>query len=215
VERVPVPEWAFAAMGMRAEKRNFCYADILYPDRRRVNHRRPRQSVPKMRRPETKLWFYSLGASYIDLGIDAIHFRQTELMNGNERDLAHYSQVLELIESYALKYARRRMVLGDSHVPSGGLVRDRWLLMNFHSFPLRIKEVPERPQATILKVGFTDSIGGRSNAGTTPSGWPCGYLPYLVEISTRASRSRVASGSAATTRSLGSRSSPSAFAPTG
>ena len=94
VEQVPVPEWAFAALGRPVEKRNFRYADMLYPDGRRVDHWGRGQSVPDVSRPETKLWFYFLAASYIDLGIEAIHFGQTELMNGNDRDLAHYSEVL-------------------------------------------------------------------------------------------------------------------------
>src|SRR5262249_11933967 len=80
VEQVPVPEWAFKALGLPAENRNFRYADMLYPDGRRKNHWRAGQSVPDVSRPETKLWFYFLAASYIDLGVEAIHFGQTELM---------------------------------------------------------------------------------------------------------------------------------------
>jgi hypothetical protein len=182
VEEVPVPEWAFVALGRPVEQRNFRYAEMLYPDGRRVDHWRRGQSVPDVSRPETKLWFYFLAASYIDLGIEAIHFGQTELMNGNDRDLAHYSEVLALVRSYAARHARRHMVLCDSHVPSGGLVRDGKLLMDFHSFPLRIKEVPEKPQEAVLELGFSDGIYGRSKGGTTPSGWSCAHLPYLVEI---------------------------------
>jgi pimeloyl-ACP methyl ester carboxylesterase len=182
VERVPVPEWALVALGMPVESRNFRYADMLYPDGRRKDHWRAGNSVPDVSRPETKLWFYYLARSYIDLGIEAIHFGQTELMNGNDRDLAHYSQVLALIRSYASEHARRHILLCDSHVPSGGLVRDGQLLMDFHSFPLRIKEVPEKPQDAILEVGFSDGLYGRSKGGMTPSGWSCEHLPYLAEI---------------------------------
>jgi pimeloyl-ACP methyl ester carboxylesterase len=182
VEQVPVPEWAFVALGRPVEKRNFRYADMLYPDGRRVDHWRRGQSVPDVSRPETKLWFYFLAKSYIDLGIEAIHFGQTGLMNGNDRDLAHYSQVLGLIRAYSVKHARRHMLLCDSHVPSGGLVREGKLLMDFHSFPLRIKEVPDRPHEAVLEVGFSDGIYGRSKGGMTPSGWSCEHLPYLVEI---------------------------------
>jgi pimeloyl-ACP methyl ester carboxylesterase len=182
VEQVPVPEWAFVALGRPAEKRNFRYADMLYSDGRRVDHWRRGQSVPDVSRPETMLWFYFLAASYIDLGFEAIHFGQTELMNANDRDLAHYSEVLALIRAYASKHARRHMVLCDSHVPSGGLVRDGRLLMDFHSFPLRIKEVPERQQDAVLALGFSDGIYGRSKGGMSPSGWSCEHLPYLVEI---------------------------------
>ncbi|MBN2476322.1 MAG: hypothetical protein JXB62_17040 [Pirellulales bacterium] len=182
VEQVPVPPWAQAALGQPVEKRNFRYADMLYPNGRFKDHWRRGQSVPDVSRPETKLWFYYLGASYIDVGCEAIHFGQTELMNGNDRNLNHYHQVLLLIRLYAAKHARRHMVLCDSHVPSGGLVRDGQLLMDFHSFPLRIMEVPDKPQEAILKVGFSDGIYGRSKGGATFSGWRCEHLPYLVEI---------------------------------
>jgi hypothetical protein len=132
--------------------------------------------------PETKLWFYFLAASFIDLGIEAIHLGQTELMNGNDRDLAHYGEVLALIRAHAAEHGRRHLVLCDSHVPSGGLVRDGRLLMDFNSFPLRIKEVPEKPQEAVLALGFSDGIYGRSKGGITPSGWSCEHLPYLVEL---------------------------------
>jgi hypothetical protein len=182
VDQVPVPAWAFAALGQPAEERNFRYAEMLYPDGRRRDHWRKGSSVPDVSRPETKLWFYFLGASFIDLGIEAIHFGQVELMNGNDRDLAHYSEVLTLIRSYAAQHARRHMMLCDAHVPRGGFVRDGRLLLDIHSFPLRVMEVPDRPEEAILKVGFSDGLYGRSRGGIAPSGWTCEHLPYLVEL---------------------------------
>jgi hypothetical protein len=182
VEQVPVPAWAFAALGQPVEQRNFRYADMLYPNGRFKDHWRAGHSVPDVSRPETQLWFYFLGASFIDVGCEAIHLGQTELMNKNDPRLDHYSQVLTLIRSYAVQHARRHMVILDSHVPSGGLVREGQLLMDFHSFPLRIMEVPDKPQEAILKMGFSDGIYGRSKGGRTFSGWPCEHLPYLVEI---------------------------------
>jgi hypothetical protein len=182
VDQVPIPDWAFTALGLPVEKRNFRYADMLYADGRRRDHWRRDSSVPDVSRTETKLWFYFLAASFIDLGLEALHFGQVELMNGNDRDLAHYSQVLTLIRSYAAKHARRHMILCDAHVPHGGFVRDGKLLMDFHSFPLRIMEVPDRPEEAILKVGFSDGLYGRSKGGVTHSGWECEHLPYLVEI---------------------------------
>ncbi len=182
VDQVPVPEWAFTTLGMPIEKRKFRYADMLYPDGRFKDHWRQGQSVPDVSRPETKLWFYFLGASFIDAGCEAIHLGQTELMNKNDPNLDNYSQVLTRIRSYAARHARRHMVLCDSHVPSGGLVRNGQLLMDFHSFPLRIMEMPDKPQEAMLKVGFSDGIYGRSKGGSTVSGWSCEHLPYLVEI---------------------------------
>jgi hypothetical protein len=182
VDQVPVPDWVFAALGQPVEKRNFRYADMLYPSGQFKDHWRKGESVPDVSRMETKLWFYFLGASFIDTGCEAIHLGQTELMNRNDRSLDHYAQVLSLIRAYATSHARRHMVILDSHVPSGGLVREGQLLMDFHSFPLRIMEVPDKPQDAILKLGFSDGIYGRSKGGKTFSGWQCEHLPYLVEI---------------------------------
>ncbi len=182
VEEVPVPAGVFAAFGRSGEQRNFRYRDMLYSDGRFKDHWRPGQSVPDVSQPETQLWFYFLGRSFIDAGCEAIHLGQTELMNRNDRNLDHYSRVLGLIRSYAAQHARRHLVLLDSHVPSGGLVRDGHLLMDFHSFPLRIMEVSDQPQTAILKLGFSDGIYGRSKGGKTFSGWTCDHLPFLVEI---------------------------------
>jgi pimeloyl-ACP methyl ester carboxylesterase len=182
VEQVPVPDWAFQALGREVEKRNFRYADMLYADGRRKNQWGRDSSVPDVSRPETKLWFYFLAASYIDLGCEAIHFGQAEIMNGNDRELAHWAEVLGLVRSYAAKHGRRHLVLCDAHVPSGGLGREGKLLLDFHFFPLRIKEVADKPQEAVLEVGFSDSIYGRSKGGVAPGGWRCDHLPYLVEV---------------------------------
>jgi hypothetical protein len=182
VEQIPVPEWAFIALGQPVEKRNFRYADIIYPQGPRRDQWGVGSSVPDVSRMETKLWFYFLAASYIDLGVEGIHFGQVEIMNGNDPDLKHWSQVFSLVRAYAAEHARRHMVLCNAHVPSGGLVRKGHLLLDFHAFPLRIKEVPDRPEEAILQVGFSDGIYGRSKGGITFSGWHCEHLPYLVEL---------------------------------
>ena len=186
VEQVPVPEWALTALGMKPEVRHFRYADMLYPSGKRQDQWGKGSSVPDVSQPETQLWFYFLAASYIDLGVEGIHFGQVEIMNGNDPDLSHWARVFSLVRSYAAKHARRGMVLCNGHVPSGGLVRNGQLLLDFHAFPLRVKEVPgEVPghsQEAILQVGFSDGIYGRSKGGTTFSGWSCEHLPYLVEL---------------------------------
>ncbi len=181
VEQVPVPDWAFVAMGQPIEKRNFRYADMIFPPDHGHNWG-ANAAVPDVTRPETKLWFYFLARSYIDLGFEAIHWGQVDLMGRGDPDRANWSQVLTLARGYASQHARRHMVLCDGHVPSGGMVRDGQLLLDFHSFPLRIMETPDRPQEAILKVGFSDGLYGRSKGGTTYSGWKCDHLPYLVEL---------------------------------
>jgi len=181
VEQVPVPDWAFVALGRPIEKRNFRYEDMIYPQSQRRNWGR-NGSVPDVSRPETQLWFYFLARSYIDLGFESIHFGQVELMAHNDRDLSHWAHLFSLVRDYASQHARRHMLLCDGHVPSGGLLRDGQLLLDFHSFPLRIMETHDEPGHAILKVGFSDGIYRRSKGGMTCSGWKCEHLPYLVEL---------------------------------
>lgn len=182
VEQIPVPPWAFAALGLPVEKRNFQYEAILYPKAQRTRSWGSGAGIPDVSQIETQLWFYFLAVSYIDLGFEGIHWGQMEIMNHNDPDLAHYAHVFALVRAYAEKHARRGMVLCNAHVPSGGLVRDGQLLLDFHAFPLRIKEVPDHSQQAILEVGFADSIFLRSKGGLTSSGWQCEHLPYLVEL---------------------------------
>jgi len=182
VEHLPVPAWAFEGLGRPVEQRHFRYQEMLYPSGRGANQWGRDASVPDVSRPETQLWFYYLAASYLDAGCEAIHFGQMELMNGNDPHLDHWSAVLKRTRDYATRKARRHFVLCDAHVPSGGWVRDGHLLFDFHSFPLRIEEMPETPRKGRLRVGFTDAIYGRSQGGITPSGWRCEHLPYLVEF---------------------------------
>jgi hypothetical protein len=182
VEQVPVPDWAFIALGLPPETRNFRYDAMLYPLPQRTRSWGSNGGVPDVSQTETQLWFYFLAASYIDLGFEGLHWGQMEIMNRNDRQLDHYARLFGLVRTYADKRARRGMVLGNAHVPSGGLVRDGQLLLDFHAFPLRVKEVPDRPQEGVLEVGHRDSIVLHSKGGRTTSGWACDHLPYLVEL---------------------------------
>jgi hypothetical protein len=182
VEQIPVPDWAFTALGLPVEERNFRYDAMLYPPPQRTRSWGNNGGVPDVSQSETQLWFYFLARSYIDLGFEGIHWGQVEIMNNNDPDLAHYAHLFALVRAYAGKHARRGMVLCNAHVPSGGLVRNGELLLDFHAFPLRIKEVPDHPQQAVLQVGYLDSIFLRSKGGRTYSGWECKHLPYLVEL---------------------------------
>lgn len=180
LEGIAVPDWVLTALGLPVVQRNFIYTNIIYP----VGQRRAmgNAQVPDASRLETQLWFYYQAASYIDLGFEAIHFGQVEIMNRNDRDNAQWDHLLTLVRAYAAKHARRHMVLCNGHTPSGGLVHDGRLLLDFHAFPLRIKENPDKSQDAILQVGFSDGIYNKSKGGVTFSGWKCEHLPYLVEI---------------------------------
>lgn len=182
IEQVPVPDWAFTALGLPVEKRNFRYDAILYPLPQRHRSWGTHGGVPDVSQTETQLWFYFLARSYIDLGFEGIHWGQMEIMDDNDPHLDHYAHVFELVRAYAANHARRGMVLCNAHVPSGGLVRDGQLLLDCHAFPLRVKEVPDHPEEGILEVGYVDSLFQRSKGGQTFSGWSCEHLPYMVEL---------------------------------
>ncbi len=182
VEQVPVPDWAFIALGMPLEKRNFRYEAILYPPAKRTRSWGRRGGVPDVSQPETQLWFYFLAASYINLGFEGIHWGQVEIMDLNDPHLDHYAHVFALVRKYAKQHARRGMVLCNAHVPSGGLVRDGYSLLDFNAFPCRVKEVPAHPEDGILQVGYRHSLYLRSEGGRTYSGWSCEHLPYFVEL---------------------------------
>jgi hypothetical protein len=220
VEQVPVPDWVFAAFDLPAEKRNFRYSDMLFPEGHRRNWG-PNASVPDISRAETKLWFYYQAASYIDLGFEAIHFGQVELMARNDPDLSNWSHLLSLVHSYAARHARRHMVLCDGHVPSGGMVRNAQLLLDFHSFPLRIMEVPDPPQEAILKVGFLTAFMDAAKAARLLAAGSASICPiwssWIIGASaaSRESRALEEFGFGVMTKSPGLRTSPANIAPTG
>lgn len=179
---VAVPAWVFEQFGLEPESRNFRYSEMIYPNGHRVDHWRPGASVPDMSRLETRMWFLYASARYIDIGCEAIHFGQVEIMDDRDPDRAHWRDMMARVRAYAKQHARRGLVLCDAHVPSGGIVHEGHLMFDFHSFPLRIDEVVDKPHHGVLRMGYLDSIFGRSKGGITPSGWTCENLPYIVEL---------------------------------
>lgn len=182
VGQVPVPAWVFREFGLAPETRNFDYPKMMFPDKSMVDHWGRGSSVPDIRQIETKMWFYFLAASYMDIGIEAIHFGQLDLVGRADPENRHWADLLKRVRAYAAKKARRHFVICDAHVPKGGPVVDGRLLLDFHAFPLRPKEVAGEPQKAVLAVGYTDAFYGRSHGGIAPSGWKCDHLPYLVEF---------------------------------
>lgn len=197
VNDIPIPSFVFDAFERPPEARNFCYAEMIYPDGRYVDHWGSGSSVPDITRPETQMWIFFLAASYIGIGAESLHIGQIMLIGRNDPELKHWWSVLERVRQYAAQHARRHFVLFDAHVSSGvgcyGLpddpavapggfrLGDR-LLLDFHALPLRIKEISERPFQAELAMGHLDALFGRSIGGVTPSGWECESLPYLVEF---------------------------------
>lgn len=182
VEKVTIPRRVFQEFGLAPEERSFRYADMLFPSGRFKDHWGPDASVPDITRLETRMWFYHLASSYIDAGMEGIHFGQVALIGADDTGNERWWELLTRVRRYAAAHARRRMVLCDAHTPDGGPRHGENLLFDFHAFPLRIKEVADEPRKGVLEVGYLDSIFRRSAGGVTPSGWRCESLPYLVEL---------------------------------
>jgi len=182
VETISIPERVFTEFAQPIVTRNFVYQDMLYANGNQVNHWGTDASVPDMSRLETRMWFYHLTTSYIDVGIEAIHFGQVSLMDQNDPRHVGWLDMLGRVRAYARQHARRHMVICDAHTPTGGYVEAGRLLFDVHAFPLRIAEVAGQPFKGVLKVGYADSLYTKSKGGVTPSGWSCDHLPYLVEF---------------------------------
>lgn len=181
-DSIPVPGWAFTALGLPVENRNFRYGEMLNPQGIFVNHWGKGNSVPDITRTESQLWLMFLCGTYIRLGCEALHMGQVNLMGMADHDWETWDAFLQKVRAFAKKESRRGWVLLDAHTPHGGLVAKGKSLLDFNSFPLRIKPVPNKPQQGVLQVGYLDALYGRSKACVTPSGWACASLPYLVEF---------------------------------
>ena len=181
VNRVKIPSWVFTDFGLPVEDRTFSYEAMLNKDGKLVNHW-GRSSVPDVTTRETQLWFYYLAGSYINIGCEALHLGQVGLIGMADPNLKEWSRLLARVRAYARTYARRKLVLLDAHVPTWGMIVDGVSLLDFNSFPMRIKAVSEKPYKAVLEVNHLDAMYKKSKACMTPSGWSCKSLPYLVEF---------------------------------
>ncbi len=184
VNEIAVPAWVFEAFNLDVEDRMFDYSKMINTSGKFVNQWADGASVPDVSRLETRMWFYFLAKNYIDIGIEAIHWGQVELdaMADKNNNYEGWNDVLTRVRDYASENARRKFILSDGHVPGGGLVVDGNLLLDFHSFPLRMREIYGKSQETELVLYYEDAFYRRSKGGTTPSGWEIKSLPYLVEF---------------------------------
>ena len=196
VGHIAVPAWVFEEFSLPVEKRNFNYEAMLFDSACANAQPVPwcphagnnwmhdyfgkGASVPDISKREAQMWFYYRARRYIDTGYEALHVGQVHLMANNDPGAAHWFGLLARIRRYAAQRARRHLVLIDAH--THGISREGKLLLDLHSFPLRIRDVVERPEEGVLEAGFTDAIFGKSMGGVAPSGWSCDHLPYIVEL---------------------------------
>ena len=183
VEGVSVPEDVQLAFGLEPESRNYDY-DAMLPSQAPPHIYQGwgiDAAVPDITRPETQLWFFHLATIYLDAGLEAIHLGNIARITAHDPDLQATEDLLLRIRAYAATHARRGWVILDAH--THGLVRDDRLLLDFHSWPMRLREVgdPEL-EDVVIEEGFLDGIYGRSRGGTTPGGDRVQSQRFLVEL---------------------------------
>ena len=184
VNNLAIPSWVFEAFDLPVEKRNFSSAEMVkrLDPNAEIRWGRSGGGVPMINNLETQLWYYFLAKSYIDIGCEAFHLGQVKLIGGDDPDKTDYAAFLQKIRDYAKTNARRHYILLDGHTPDGGFVKDGISLLDFNSFPLRVKEVVGEPMKGILEVGYSDAIYQKSPGAISPSGWEAESMPYLVEF---------------------------------
>lgn len=181
VENIPIPDWVFEDFGMPAEKRNFNYEAMIYPNGDFRNSWGPGASVPDITQQETRFWFYYKARRYIDAGYESIHFGQADLIGRSDTNRKHWKQVLDMVRAYGKKHARRHYVLCDAHFYASNAKADGKLLWDFAGFPLRPVADTE-PLKAKLEIGHADSIYNTMPGGIHPAGWTCDIIPQLYEI---------------------------------
>ncbi len=184
VNNVPVPAWVFQEFNQPVQTRNFRCDSMKNVAGIHANEWGNGGGVPDISRLETQMYFYFLARKYMDIGIEAIHFGQVELMSMEDykTNFPGWRALLAKVRAYAKTHVPKQIVLCDGHMPQGGLVVNGNLLFDFLSHPMRPVELLQSPQKAELKAGVMDAMYGRSSGGTTPSGWYCAHSPYLVEL---------------------------------
>lgn len=184
VNNLAVPAWAFEAFNLSVETRNFRVEDMIKRADPAVETlmRSHGGGSPIINNLEAKLWFYFLAKSYIDIGCEAFHLGQVEVIGRDDPDKVHYSELIGKIRDYAQTNARRHYVLLDGHTPKHGFIKDGISLLDFNSFPLRIKEIANKPMQGELEVGYSDALFKKSLGAVSPCGWEAESMPYLVEF---------------------------------
>ena len=184
-DNLKIPAWVFQDFDLPVEDRNFRVEDMIRrkeADDEILMRSARGGGTPMIQNLETKLWFYYLSKLYIDIGCEAFHLGQVELIGRDDPDKSHYAAFLQKIRDYAKTNARRHYILLDGHTPKGGFVKDGVSLLDFNSFPLRIKEIEDQPLEGKLEVGHSDGIYRKSTGAVSPCGWKAESMPYLVEF---------------------------------
>lgn len=192
VEEIAIPAVVFEKFGLKPEVRNFDLEKMMFPDGSYKNQWGTGAHVPDITQVETQMFFYYRATFFIDLGFEALHLGQANLIGKNDTGNKCWTKVIKMMRDYAKVNARRHYVIIDCHYPSQKFVgSDGVMLVDFNAFPMRInvakgqknhKPSEKNPQLCTINPGSGDAVYQKGIQGISPSGWRTDKYPYLVEI---------------------------------
>ena len=189
IDEIVVPAWVQKAFNEPIVKRNFNHKAMMFPDGKGVNQHGSGLHTPDITQKETRMFFYYLACSYINLGFESLHLGQTMLMSQNDENCGGYNELVGMIREYAKTHARRGYVLINSHhgwqFPF--MNKDGLFLCDFVAEPGSIfdeDDEPHLPSENNPQRAKITPIGAwcRRYKGTTYSGYYSDNLPSLSEF---------------------------------
>ena len=117
-----------------------------------MDHWGSNKSVPDWSQIETKMWFYYASDLYMAAGAEALHFGQMRLMTLNDPSRVHAWDLMTRVRARAAVVARRGFVLINAHVFEAGWSFNNTLLLDFHAFPSRPRDILARAPEAELRV---------------------------------------------------------------
>ena len=210
VDNLPIPSQVFEAFGLEPLQRNFNYSAMLYPDGSFVDLWGHNKSVPDWTQLEARMWFYYAADLYMSAGAEALHFGQMRLMTLNDPSREYSWDLLSRVRARAAQVARRGFVIISAHVFEEGWSFNNTLLLDFHAFPSRPRDIVARPPEAETRLSCAKHFNSttccclssnltllsecvpyrRSAGGVTPSGYMVPALSSLHPLYSLASHQR-------------------------
>lgn len=191
IDKIKIPAYVFEAFGLKPEDRTFRMADTIFKDGYGINQMGLNAHIPDITRLEHQMFVYYRATQYIDMGFEALHLGQVNLIGRNDPNDEAWTKVIGMIREYAKKHARRGYVIINAH---GELINSNngAQLVDMIVAPTRILASPDEkdhevsednPQRCDISSGNApDAVYNKRQLRTSPSGWSTDQYPYLVHL---------------------------------
>jgi len=171
VNSTPIPSYVFETFGLPAENRCFSFDAMKLSGEPDNVWGMPQTATPDITKTEAQMWFFYRAAEYIKAGCEAIHLGQVCRIGRDDPDFSFWKTVIRHIRAFAAVHARRHYVLIDAHTL--GWLRQDETMFDYNAFPIRLKEIPDKPMQCVCEEGYLDSM-------FNPADGLC--RPFIVEF---------------------------------